>query len=133
MADTVPQLRSLTDVLTFLRTLEPAARLVLLAVARPSRPVEAPPRDGRSLDGITHASSEVVPGDLFAGLPGARGHRVDYAGAAADAGAMALLSDRASAELPSLVVPRPRQILGSLAHWLRGCTATRRRCWTSTG
>jgi len=108
----VARARSLDEALTFLRTLDPATRLVL--------PPGVELVDVPVLDGITLDSSEVAPGDLFAGLPGARRHGAEYAADAAAAGAVALLTDRASPVLPTLVVSRPRRLLGPLASWLHG-------------
>ena len=113
----VPRARSLAEVLAFLRTLDPGARL-----AAPSGPEPVDPRglDRRTVDGVTLDSSTAVPGDLFAGLPGAHRHGAEFAGAAARAGAVAVLSDRACPVLPALVVPAPRRVLGPLASWLHG-------------
>lgn len=111
------QPRSLTDALGFLRGLEPATRLVLPAAAGTD---EAP-----MLTGITLDSSGVVAGDLFAGLPGLHRHGADFTADAAAAGALALLSDRASPVLPTLVVPDPRRLLGPLASWLHREPSTR--------
>ncbi len=100
------------DVLAYLRTLDPGARLVV--------PPGAPPVEGAVLDGITLDSARVVPGDLFAALPGARRHGAEFAAEAARAGAVAALSDRACPVLPTLVVAAPRRVLGPLASWLHG-------------
>jgi UDP-N-acetylmuramoyl-L-alanyl-D-glutamate--2,6-diaminopimelate ligase len=104
--------RSLTDVLAFLRALDPAARLVV--------PPGAGPVDAPAVDGITLDSTQVVAGDLFAGLPGTRRHGAEYADQAARAGAVAVLSDRACTALPTVVVAAPRRVLGPLASWLHG-------------
>ncbi|MEW1611000.1 MULTISPECIES: UDP-N-acetylmuramoyl-L-alanyl-D-glutamate--2,6-diaminopimelate ligase [unclassified Streptomyces] len=99
----------LDDLLDILRDLAPDARLV------------ARPGDGRvRVHGVTLDSADVRPGDLFAGLPGRLRHGGDYAGRAADAGAVALLSDRPDPGLPSLVVDHPRQVLGVLSARLYG-------------
>jgi UDP-N-acetylmuramoyl-L-alanyl-D-glutamate--2,6-diaminopimelate ligase len=74
-----------------------------------------------AVTGITNASDAVVPGDLFAALPGARTHGARFVPAAARAGAVAVLTDAAGAEaateagLPALVVADPRAVLGPLA------------------
>ncbi|MBN1172610.1 MAG: UDP-N-acetylmuramoyl-L-alanyl-D-glutamate--2,6-diaminopimelate ligase [Micromonosporaceae bacterium] len=74
-----------------------------------------------SVTGITHASAEVRPGDCYAGLPGARHHGANFAGAARAAGAVALLTDPRGAELasqsglPTIVVHDPRAALGQAA------------------
>ena len=68
--------------------------------------------------GITHASDEVRPGDLFAALPGSRAHGSTYVPAAAAAGAVAVFTDAAGAPaaaeagLPAIVVPDARAALG---------------------
>ncbi|PZF85089.1 Mur ligase family protein, partial [Micromonospora endophytica] len=87
----------------------------------------APPTSGDPVvTGVTHASGEVRPGDLYAALPGARRHGAEFAAAAAAAGAVALLTDAAGAELaagtglPALVVPDPRETLGPLASAVYG-------------
>ncbi|KWV34244.1 UDP-N-acetylmuramoyl-L-alanyl-D-glutamate--2,6-diaminopimelate ligase [Micromonospora rifamycinica] len=83
----------------------------------------APPADAAELvvTGVTHASQEVRPGDLYAALPGARRHGAEFAAGAATAGAVAVLTDPAGAAaagaagLPVLVTPDPRAVLGELA------------------
>ncbi|MEG3636142.1 UDP-N-acetylmuramoyl-L-alanyl-D-glutamate--2,6-diaminopimelate ligase [Micromonospora palythoicola] len=76
--------------------------------------------------GVTHASGEVRPGDLYAALPGARRHGAEFAADAASAGAVAMLTDPAGAEraadigLPTLVVADPRAVLGPLASAVYG-------------
>ncbi|MBO4164188.1 UDP-N-acetylmuramoyl-L-alanyl-D-glutamate--2,6-diaminopimelate ligase [Micromonospora antibiotica] len=82
-----------------------------------------PPADAAALvvTGVTHASQEVRPGDLYAALPGARRHGAEFAAAAATAGAVAVLTDPSGAAaagatgLPVLVTPDPRAVLGELA------------------
>lgn len=82
-----------------------------------------PPADAAELvvTGVTHASQEVRPGDLYAALPGARRHGAEFAAGAATAGAVAVLTDPAGAAaagatgLPVLVTPDPRAVLGELA------------------
>ncbi|WP_232234681.1 UDP-N-acetylmuramoyl-L-alanyl-D-glutamate--2,6-diaminopimelate ligase [Actinoplanes sp. N902-109] len=79
-----------------------------------------------AVTGITHASSEVRPGDLYAALPGARRHGAEFAAAAAQAGAVAVLTDAAGRELaagsglPVLIVPEPREVLGVVASAIYG-------------
>ena len=71
--------------------------------------------------GLTLSSGSVRPGDLYAALPGARTHGSCYAAAAASAGAVAVLTDPSGlgqslgAELPVLVLERPRGRLGDMA------------------
>ncbi|WP_162831147.1 UDP-N-acetylmuramoyl-L-alanyl-D-glutamate--2,6-diaminopimelate ligase [Amycolatopsis ruanii] len=78
--------------------------------------------------GATLRAQHVLPGDLFAALPGARAHGADFAGQAIAAGAAAVLTDEAGADRPSvreagvpvLVHPDPRGVLGSMAAWIYG-------------
>ncbi|MEV5768355.1 UDP-N-acetylmuramoyl-L-alanyl-D-glutamate--2,6-diaminopimelate ligase [Micromonospora sp. NPDC052213] len=87
-----------------------------------------PPEGGAELvvTGVTHASQEVRPGDLYAALPGARRHGAEFAAGAAAAGAVAVLTDPAGAPaaaeagLPALVVADPRAVLGALASAVYG-------------
>ncbi|MEU4782748.1 UDP-N-acetylmuramoyl-L-alanyl-D-glutamate--2,6-diaminopimelate ligase [Micromonospora sp. NPDC023633] len=86
--------------------------------------LELEPPEGAAelvVTGVTHASQEVRPGDLYAALPGARRHGAEFAAGAAAAGAVAALTDPAGAPavaeagLPALVVSDPRAVLGTLA------------------
>jgi len=82
---------------------------------------EPPGPAGLAVTGVTHASDQVRPGDLFAALPGSRVHGAEYLPAAAAAGAAAVLTDpagapaAAAAGLPALVLPDPRARLGPVA------------------
>ncbi|HZG93889.1 MAG TPA: UDP-N-acetylmuramoyl-L-alanyl-D-glutamate--2,6-diaminopimelate ligase [Mycobacteriales bacterium] len=76
---------------------------------------------GVVVTGVTHDSRAVVPGDLYVGLPGSQSHGADFAGAARDAGAAAILTDRPGPHpLPSVVVERPRAVLGKVAAFIYG-------------
>jgi UDP-N-acetylmuramoyl-L-alanyl-D-glutamate--2,6-diaminopimelate ligase len=83
--------------------------------------VQPPDGAAPAVTGVTHASGEVQPGDLYAALPGARRHGAEFIAAVAAAGAVAVLTDPAGARaaadagLPALVVPDPRAVLGTLA------------------
>lgn len=80
--------------------------------------------------GITHRAQDVRPGDLFAALPGSRVHGAEFAVDAVAAGAVAVLTDPdgaarlnadpATADLPRLVVERPRAVLGAVAAQVYG-------------
>jgi UDP-N-acetylmuramoyl-L-alanyl-D-glutamate--2,6-diaminopimelate ligase len=78
------------------------------------------------VSGVTHASGEVRPGDLYAALPGAHRHGAEFAGAAAEAGAVAVLTDPAgrdaavAAGRPVLVADDPRAVLGAAASRIYG-------------
>lgn len=80
--------------------------------------------DGLKVTGVTLDSRLVRPGDLYAALPGSRTHGATFAGQAAAAGAVALLTDEHGAEMardagintPVLVTDGdPRQVLGEVA------------------
>lgn len=80
------------------------------------------------MTGATLRAQHVLPGDLFAALPGARAHGADFAAEAIAAGAAAVLTDEAGAQraalrdanIPVLVHPDPRGVLGSVAAWIYG-------------
>jgi UDP-N-acetylmuramoyl-L-alanyl-D-glutamate--2,6-diaminopimelate ligase len=84
-------------------------------VADPSRALEVP------VTGVCLDSRRVQPGDLYAGLPGARAHGAQFSEQAAASGAVAVLTDDAGAAaalaagLPAVVVPSPRAVLGAVA------------------
>ncbi|NAZ87658.1 UDP-N-acetylmuramoyl-L-alanyl-D-glutamate--2,6-diaminopimelate ligase [Kineococcus indalonis] len=82
--------------------------------------VPAPAGPGPRLSGLTLDSRCVLPGDLYAALPGARHHGAGFARQARAAGAVAAVSDRPLEGLPTLVVPDPRAVLGQLAAHLHG-------------
>lgn len=104
---------------------------------RPSRPagqyllplaeqVQAVPASGNLLPelrvtGVTLRGQDAQPGDLFAALPGAAVHGARYAADAVAAGAVAVLTDAAGAaesaglDVPILIHPDPRSVLGEVA------------------
>ncbi len=98
-------------------------RLVDLAAALPADVIGAA---GASVTGVTHASGEVRPGDLYAALPGARRHGAEFLDAAVAAGAVAVLTDPAGAPaataagLPALITDDPRAVLGAAASVIYG-------------
>lgn len=79
-----------------------------------------------AVTGVTHDSRRVLPGDLYAGLPGTQAHGATFAGQAAAHGAAALLTDplgariAAGAGLPTVIVPDPRAVLGFVASRVYG-------------
>jgi UDP-N-acetylmuramoyl-L-alanyl-D-glutamate--2,6-diaminopimelate ligase len=80
--------------------------------------------DGVELTGVTLRSSEVEPGDLYVGVQGAHSHGASFAAAAAEAGAVAVMTDTAGAELaaasglPAVIVDSPRSALGDVSAWV---------------
>lgn len=98
--------------------LRPAHRSVELAAV--CRALHVPSKPG-SVTGLTLDSRAVVPGDLYAALPGAHTHGATFAAQAVAAGAQAIVTDFEGAaiigdvDVPVLTVPLPREVLGALA------------------
>nr|WP_241387579.1 UDP-N-acetylmuramoyl-L-alanyl-D-glutamate--2,6-diaminopimelate ligase [Rhodococcus sp. CH91] len=65
-------------------------------------------------------SRAVRPGDLYAAFPGHRFHGLDFEDEAVSRGAAAVLSDRPSHALPTVIVDNPRRWVGPLASWIHG-------------
>jgi UDP-N-acetylmuramoyl-L-alanyl-D-glutamate--2,6-diaminopimelate ligase len=84
------------------------------------------PAEGVTVRGVTLASAEVAPGDLYAALPGARTHGVQYVQDAVARGAVAVLTDPTGRDaalatgLPVCVVDDPRAVLGAVADRVYG-------------
>ncbi|MGZ8770048.1 MAG: UDP-N-acetylmuramoyl-L-alanyl-D-glutamate--2,6-diaminopimelate ligase [Aeromicrobium sp.] len=87
-----------------------------------------PPAVGEEADaaavisGVALNTADVIPGDLYAALPGARVHGATFADVAREAGAVAVLTDPAGSALisglPVLVVDNPRAVLADLSSFL---------------
>lgn len=79
-----------------------------------------------TVTGVTVASDEAVPGDLFVGVPGFRAHGARFAAAAVEAGAVAVVTDEAGLEhvggldVPVLLAADPRRVAGLLADVVYG-------------
>ncbi len=79
-----------------------------------------------AVTGVTHDSRAVVPGDLYAALPGFRTHGAEFVVQAASAGAVAVLTDAeglvrcSAAGVPVLVSTDPRGVLGAVASFVYG-------------
>jgi UDP-N-acetylmuramoyl-L-alanyl-D-glutamate--2,6-diaminopimelate ligase len=92
-----------------------------------------------AVTGVSVASNDVAPGELFAALPGARVHGARFAPDAVAAGAVAVLTDEQGAammreaqaltpgasEVPILVCDDPRAVVGPLAARVYGNPAHR--------
>lgn len=98
-----------------------------------------PPANDPTVTGLSLSSQRILPGDLYAALPGARAHGATYAAQAVEAGAVAVLTDPDGAallgdlEVPVLVVPAPRSVLGTLSSRVYGDPATALRLVAVTG
>ncbi|MET9311151.1 UDP-N-acetylmuramoyl-L-alanyl-D-glutamate--2,6-diaminopimelate ligase [Kribbella sp. NPDC003505] len=92
-----------------------------------------------SVTGISLDSRSVLPGDLYAALPGAVTHGAEYVARAQQAGAVAVLTDPAGADraaatgLPVLVVDTPRSVLGAVASRVYGEPTSELRLLGVTG
>ena len=128
------------DVLAATRPRQPVAvslgelRSWLAALA----PVEAHGDLAVSVTGVSLSSARIVPGDLYAALPGSRAHGATYAADAVRDGAVAVLTDPGGltllpAGLPALVVDHPRAVLGRLSARVYGEPAARLRMIGVTG
>ena len=95
-----------------------------------SDPVDGPAGDVH-VRGVTLASAEVGPGDLYAALPGARTHGIQYVGDAVSRGAVAVLTDPTGHDaaratgLPVCIVTEPRAVLGAVADRVYGEPSSR--------
>ncbi|WP_207457823.1 Mur ligase family protein [Desertivibrio insolitus] len=82
------------------------------------------PIDGLEVTGVTLTSGDVQPGDLYVGVPGAKHHGAQFAAQAAEAGAVAIVTDAQGREfaresgLPVIVVENPRAALGAISSWV---------------
>jgi UDP-N-acetylmuramoyl-L-alanyl-D-glutamate--2,6-diaminopimelate ligase len=81
------------------------------------------------ITGVTHDSASVLPGDLYAALPGSHTHGARFADRAVAAGAVGLLTDETGRSIvdeagsygvPVFVVSDPRAELGDVASWIYG-------------
>jgi len=94
---------------------------------------------GVTVTGVTHDSSRVAAGDLYVAIHGERRHGAEFAAAAVDAGAVAVLTDDAGAGLatdlrvPVLVTADPRAVLGTVAALVYGEPTQRLRVIGLTG
>ena len=76
------------------------------------------------ITGLTHASNEIVEGDLFLAFPGTHTHGAKFCADAKKRGARAVLTDDTgaglSAGLPVIVLENPRRVGGILSAWFYG-------------
>ncbi|OMH24266.1 UDP-N-acetylmuramoyl-L-alanyl-D-glutamate--2,6-diaminopimelate ligase [Tersicoccus phoenicis] len=85
-----------------------------------------------AVTGVSLNTSQTLPGDLYAALPGTHRHGGQFIADAVDAGAVAVLTDpdgaalaaRSGVTVPVLVHPRPRAVVGALSHRVFGPAAT---------
>jgi len=95
--------------------------------------------DDVEITGVSISSKDIDSGDLYVGIPGARVHGASYAAQAAEAGAVAVLTDAAGAELaadagiPVVVTDSPRAALGEVAAWIYSTDPDSPRLFGVTG
>src|SRR5690606_36090093 len=95
--------------------------------------------DGVEVTGVTLSTNDLHPGDLFVGVPGSKAHGASFATAAAEGGAVAIVTDEAGAELaadsglPIVLVPSPRAALGEIAAWVYRTDDTPPLCFGAPG
>ena len=90
------------------------------------------------ISGVSLSTDRIVPGDLYAALPGARTHGAEHVGRAEAAGAVAVLTDpqglgKIPEHLPTIVVPHPRRVLGHVSAHVYGQPARDLRMIGVTG
>ncbi len=94
---------------------------------------------GVDVTGITLATADLRPGEVFVALQGAKAHGADFAADAAARGAVAIITDEAGVEraadtgLPVIVVADPRAHLGDMSAWVYGTGAGGPRLFGITG
>ena len=103
----------------------------LLGLREPDRDSSFIHHQLRGISGVTHDSTAVRPGDLYVALPGSRHHGASFCGQAAQAGAVAVLTDADGRDraircgLPVFVVTDPRARLGEVAAWVYGAASSK--------
>ena len=102
--------------------------------------VPAGPRTpAADVTGVSLDSRSVLPGDLYAALPGAVTHGAEFVAKALRSGAVAVLTDPTGAErsaatgIPVLVVDKPRDVLGAVASRIYGEPTSELRLLGVTG
>lgn len=88
------------------------------------------PCAGRTFTGVSMASGDVEPGDLFVAVPGLKVHGARFAADALARGAVAVLTDAAGArsvghDVPVLLADDPRALAGPVAAWALDDPASR--------
>lgn len=79
---------------------------------------------GVAVTGITLATADLRPGDVFVAVCGGARHGAQFASVAAAGGAVAIITDAPGAEiaadagLPIVIVDDPRALLGELSAWV---------------
>src|ERR1700722_6205851 len=110
-------------------TPRPLTELASLLGVKMTSPAERDPftrADLAAVTGVAHDSRRLLPGDLYAALPGMRQHGARFCREAVRAGAVAVLTDAGGRDLatawglPVFVVSNVRTRLGEVAAWIYG-------------
>jgi UDP-N-acetylmuramoyl-L-alanyl-D-glutamate--2,6-diaminopimelate ligase len=111
-----------------------------LAEAVRAVPAEAVTVPDVRVTGVTLRGQNTQPGDLFAALPGSSSHGGRFVGDAVARGAVAVLTDAAgiaemgpNVDVPVLIHPSPRSVLGELAAAVYGHPSEKLRVIGVTG
>lgn len=94
---------------------------------------------GIEVRGITLATADLRPGEVFVAVQGAQRHGAEFAADAAARGAVAVLTDEAgvtvaeAAGVPVVIVDDPRRRLGEVSAWVYGTDAEMPRLLAITG
>ena len=89
--------------------------------------------DDVEISSVALASSSCRPGSLFIATQGLKHHGLDFLDQAIANGAVAVLSDREVAGLPSLVHPDPKSIAGEISDMVYGTSASGMTLFGVTG
>ena len=124
-----------------LRPSHPAgSALGLVAEQVAAVPAHGPRVPDIRISGVTLRSQDVQASDLFAALPGASSHGARHAAEAVSRGAVAILTDAAGVaeigadvDVPVLVHPAPRSVLGEIAATVYGHPSEKLRVIGVTG
>ncbi|KAA1428994.1 UDP-N-acetylmuramoyl-L-alanyl-D-glutamate--2,6-diaminopimelate ligase [Nocardioides antri] len=110
----------------------------LVALVREQADARAVGAGAADVTGITLDSRRVLPGDVYAALPGSRAHGIEFVTQAVTAGASAVLTDEAGAAavppgVAAVVVESPRAVLGAVSAGIYGHPARAMRMIGVTG
>ncbi len=72
------------------------------------------------ITGVALSAQEVEPGDLFVAVGGAKHHGMDFLDQAVARGAVAVLSDKHSDRLPSILASDPKSLIGQVCNLVLG-------------
>lgn len=95
--------------------------------------------DAVSFSGITLATADLRPGEVFVAMQGVNRHGAEFASTAVSRGSVAVVTDvagrdvAAAAGVPVIVVDNPRAVLGAMSAWVYGTEMDRPLLLATTG